>query len=628
MEKEFSAFIIIFILITSVLGISPLGMEVSCSLSYENSDLESHVIGNISIEGEEDLREFASEENYDLPGNGTEENPFLFENYTIDGMGENRSSVLLKNIELHFIIKDCKIYNSSESGIEMNHVSNFTLENSIVKNSTHGIDIGSSHNLTIRDSDVYHITDNGVNIESSENIIIRNSSIFDNDKGIYLEGANNNTITNNNISNNDHWGVHISGSNHNLIYHNIFYQNGIRQAHDDGDNYWDRGDPEEGGEGGNYWSNYVVGDRSDGIGNESYEIDGDDNEDRYPLISPIGPPTNVRARPVRDEYVELIWGMPRYSIRYPVEEIIVYRGKERENLSVYEVVNSSVREFRDENVNETETYHYSLVASNEKYVSIMSEAPSAQPDTTRPEVENVYPIGEDVSIDPNIKIEFSEEMRANSIQISMEDEDGEDIELEEVDEDPEDIEFYFAPKENLSYETKYHVTVNGSDKASNWLESPYTWSFITVSDTGMVGGRVINEEEEPIENVRIYVDGGNQAFTDSSGKFQIEVPSGNVTLEISKDGYQDKEIEIQLNQSEEKKIEDITLREKEGIISRWFWPMALAGGGILLLGVLALFMFFYQWEEEEPLTDEEIYDIDYEDVDAEEFESWWEDEDS
>jgi len=626
MEEKISAIIIILILL-SLLGSSPPAMGGQGSLSDINTTLGSEEIRNISIEGDDELRKFADKR--DLYGNGSQEAPYELTNLTIDGMGENYS-VYLENIELHFVIKNCKIYNSSESGIKINRVANFTLENNFVKNSTHGISILSSENITIKESNIYDTT-NGINIISSENIIIKNSSIFENDRGVSLrEGTNNNTITNNNISNNDIWGVQISESNNNLIYHNIFFENEI-QAHDEGDNQWDRGE-----KGGNYWSDYEnrypKANESiyTGVWDTPYEIlPEDDNEDGYPLISPIGPPTNFRVHPVRDEYVEITWDSPRYSIRYPVEEIILYRGKERENLSVYATFNSSVREFRDEDVNETETYHYGLKASNENHVSVMSEISSAQPDTTLPEVENVYPMGEDAPIDPTIKVEFSEEMIADSIQIFMEDDDGENIELEEMDEDPDDIEFYFVPKENLSYETRYEVSVNGSDKASNWLESPYTWSFTTISDTGMIRGRVVNEEGEALENVKIYVDEDHQTFTNDSGGFQLEVPSGNITIEFSREGYENKEKEFQINQSDLKIIEeDIVLREQEGIISRWFWPMAFAGGGILLLGVLALLISFYHWEEEEPPLDDDIYDIDYEDVDQEEFESWWEDEDS
>ncbi len=650
MEKELSILIILLISL-SVFCFPMLGIGLSGSPYIENSGSEGGLLGNVTIESDEGLEDFV--EDKELPGDGTEENPYVLYNYTIDGTGDNYS-VYLENTELHFVIKNSKIYNSSEACMKINNVSNFTFENSVVKNSTYGVEIESSDNVTIKSSSIYdlnstglniesserldirgakiyNITENGLNIESSEDIIIENSSISENERGIYLQnGANNNTITNNNISNNN-WGIRILESNNNLIHHNIFFENNI-QAHDEGDNEWD--DREVGG---NYWSDYENryedANESENIGiwDTPYEIEVN-NSDNNPLISPVGPPINVKAQPVRAEYVNITWDSPLYSIRYPVEEIHLYRGEEEDNLTFYERLNLTSQVFRDENVSEDKTYFYGLVASNEKYDSVMSEVQRAQPDTTSPEVQHYYLVDDrlfekddEVPINATILLTFSEEMKKDSVSISIEDEDGEDIKGDLY---GEETEFYFEPYENLSYETTYHISVNGSDKASNWLESPYTWSFTTISDTGMVGGRIINEEGEPLENVRIYFDEENQAFTDSSGKFQIEVPSGNVTLEISKDGYQDKEIEIQVNQSEEKEIGDIILREQEDIVTRWFWPMALAGGGILLLGLIAFIISFYNWEEEEIPPDEDIYDIDYEDVDQEEFESWWDDENS
>ncbi len=681
MKREYSLIMIILILL-SVLGGSTQAMRSSDSLSYVNSNLESEEIENISIRSNDALLEFADEK--DLSGDGSEEAPYVLANYTIDAMGENYS-VHLKNIELHFVIKNCKIYNSSQSAIKINGVSNFTLENSIVKNSTHGIEIDSSENISIGESRIYNTisdgvsiissenisigesriyntisdgvriissenisivksriyntTSDGVRIISSENMIIKSSNIYENNRGMYLEEGANNTITNNNISNNERWGIRILESSSNLIYHNIFYQNGDKaQAHDNGDNQWYQDE-----KGGNHWSDYQ--DRypnanesiDKGVWDTPYEVLPENgNRDRYPLISPVGPPMDVRTRAVRDEYVEVTWNSPRYSIRYPVEEILLYRGKERENLSVYEVMNSTAQLFHDENVTEGETYYYGLIASNEKYASVMSGIQSAQPDTTRPEVQRHYSVGneifeedEDVPLNATIEVVFSEEMDENSIRISVEDEEGKPV---EGDLNGEGTEFYFEPTYNLSYETTYHVSVTGKDIAENWLKEGEdrwkNWTFTTVLDTGIIIGRVTDEEGEPLENVKIYFDEDHQTFTNASGGFQIKVPSGNITLELTKKGYVDEEREFQVNQSEEKEIENLILREQEDIISRWFWPMALAGGGILLLGMIALFMFFYHWEEEEPLLEEDIYDIDYEDVDEEEFESWWEDEDS
>ncbi len=578
MDEEISTLIIILILL-SVLVAPLIGGGTLDSLNYDNLESERDSTYNIHITSDEELK------NYGLPGNGSEENPYLLVNRTIDGGGGNYS-IYLENLELHFVIKDCKIYNST----------------------------------------------NGIHIESSENITIEGSKIYDNDKGIYLgEGANNNTITNNNISNNN-LGIHISESNHNLIYHNIFYQNDIRpQALAEGDNQWDDGESS-----GNYWSDYEnrypEANESEDIGvwDTAYEIFGEDNEDDYPLISPVGPPTDFVIQP-RDEAAKLNWSEPAYSIMYDVETIRIYRkGPDENNLSIHENLTADQDGFMDDNLTNGEEYHYSIKAVNEKYESVKTEVNSVVPDGTPPEVIGFSPEGEDIPIDTDIMIEFSEEMDEESIEISVEDIDGEIIEIEEVERGPniERTEFYFEPKENLSYDTTYYVSITGRDIAANELEEPHTWSFTTVSDTGIIRGRVVNEEGEPLEDVQIYFDEDYQTSTYPTGEFEIEVPSGNVTLEISKDGYEDTNIVYQINQSEEKEIEDIILKGQEGVMSRWFWPMALAGGGILLLGILALIISFYNWEEEEPLSDEEIYDVDYEDVDAEEFESWWEDEDS
>ncbi|MEF8832036.1 MAG: NosD domain-containing protein [Candidatus Thermoplasmatota archaeon] len=600
MEKKISTIITILILLFA-LGISQLGMKPSDSLSYESSSLESEEMSNISITNDTELEEFALEENYDLPGNGTEEHPFLLENYTIDGMGENHS-IYLKNIEQHFVIRDCEIYNSSETGIKINKVSNFTLEDSVIKNSS-----------------------TGINIESSENITIKGSKIYNNSKeGIYLKkGSNNNTIINNNISNNNEFGVRISESNHNLIYHNIFFGN-ENQASDQGDNHWDDGE-----RGGNYWSDYeeeyseANESINTGIWDTSYEI-GENNSDEFPLISPISPPTDVKIYP-RDEGAELSWSEPAYSIRYDVEFIKIYRGVEEGNLSIYENLTADEKGFKDDNLTNGNKYYYSLKATNQKYESVEVNV-EVVPEGTHPYIEDFSPVGDDIPVDTEIKVNFSERMDEDSIQISVEDSESEEV---EVGFESRGIEFIFAPQENLSYDTTYSVTVNGSDIAKNWLERPITWSFTTVSDSGMIKGRVVDEEGEPLDNARIFVDEEPKTFTDLSGEFEIEVPSGNFTLKISREGYEDIEKKYHIKQGEEIVIkEDITLKEEEGVISRWFWPLALVGGGTFLLGIIALVIFFYQREEERPPPDEEIYDVDYEDVDEEEFESWWEDQDS
>lgn len=101
--------------------------------------------------------------------------------------------------------------------------------------------------------------------------------------GIRLELSDNNVISNNTFENNS-YGIRLAGpSNGNLIYHNNFVNND-NQAYDNGVNYWDNGYLF----GGNYWGDYMGEDvDNDGVGDSPYEIPGDNNQDRYPLMNPV-----------------------------------------------------------------------------------------------------------------------------------------------------------------------------------------------------------------------------------------------------------------------------------------------------------------------------------------------------
>ena len=112
-------------------------------------------------------------------GSGTLSDPYIIEDLEIDAMEQN-SGILILDSNVYFIIRNCTIYNSSntEAGIKMVNVNNgFILENNISNNYGSGIYLSNSDDNSIDD-----------------NII--NNNIF----GIYM--ANNsqlNNIVNNNI---------------------------------------------------------------------------------------------------------------------------------------------------------------------------------------------------------------------------------------------------------------------------------------------------------------------------------------------------------------------------------------------------------------------------------------------
>jgi parallel beta-helix repeat protein len=125
--------------------------------------------------------------------------------------------------------------------------------------------------------------DAGIDLRSDNNTIFGNN-IEDNQNGIYLhESSNQNDIYENFIENNV-WGLFIwDSSNNNMIYNNNFIENTGFHVKDKCENNWNWELPY----GGNFWDDYIGSDiDGDGIGDSSYQIQGGENQDNYPLINP------------------------------------------------------------------------------------------------------------------------------------------------------------------------------------------------------------------------------------------------------------------------------------------------------------------------------------------------------
>ncbi len=183
------------------------------------------------------------------------------------------------------IIVDNIFTNSKRSGLFLLHSDENIIENNTSSNNGRsGFYIRDSHNNSVRDNQVFGNARNGIHIfESVNNTVVNNNISRNVPYGIYLRSTINNTIKRNTILNNAQRGMFLTRSYDNSIFHNKLINN-PNHAWDDGDNYWDGGDPEEEGKGGNYWSDYQGNDRGDGIGNISYNISGDGNRDNYPWV--------------------------------------------------------------------------------------------------------------------------------------------------------------------------------------------------------------------------------------------------------------------------------------------------------------------------------------------------------
>jgi parallel beta-helix repeat protein len=143
-------------------------------------------------------------------GNGSQLNPYLIENYVINGTGLNSHGILIGNTTAHFIIQNCIIQevDNSYSGIVLENLTNGRIQDSTINNSNFGIYLHKTNDTTINDN-----------------------KVNDNEYGIYLEDSNGLEILRNNLSNHYYHGIYILHTNNSHIHGNIAYNSyhsGIR----------------------------------------------------------------------------------------------------------------------------------------------------------------------------------------------------------------------------------------------------------------------------------------------------------------------------------------------------------------------------------------------------------------
>jgi|GEM_PF-1969339 len=271
---------------------------------FSITNLSPH--GPIHINGNADFANQAANEGW--PGNGTQENPYIIENYNIDGNG-GAYCIWIENTNVWFVVRNCKLWNTTNSmvepygtGIYLKYTMNGKLSH-ITCNSTSsvGIWLYSSSNIGITDSVCTGYTD-GMFLQFSRNNNISNNTISNNSRyGLFIsDHSDNNIITSNNFYANGQYAINISFySTGNIIHHNNFRLNngatkgitdGNCQAYDSaGGNTWYDNTTREG----NYWSNW------DGLGNgtaDAYPIDGGAGAcDMYPLGGPVPEATSFAS---------------------------------------------------------------------------------------------------------------------------------------------------------------------------------------------------------------------------------------------------------------------------------------------------------------------------------------------
>jgi len=236
-------------------------------------------------------------------GSGTSSDPYIIDNWDIDATGAG-CGIYIGNTTKHFVIRNCTVYNASNSGagIQLYEVWNGELSNNTIYNSTYGVMVFHANKCNAVSNNVSY-NEGGIYFDMSESCMISNNTINHNDIfGMKLLATYGNSIVSyNNISDNGNFGVSMQSSwdieiTNNVIvnngygvydegsygsvyiYLNTFINNTNNACSHFGDVSWNTTI-------GNYWDDYTGIDAdSDGIGDWSYNFTG--GKDYYPLMRP------------------------------------------------------------------------------------------------------------------------------------------------------------------------------------------------------------------------------------------------------------------------------------------------------------------------------------------------------
>ena len=140
-------------------------------------------------------------------GNGTQLNPYVIENLTINGMGS--PCIWISTTTAFFILQYNLLFNGT--GIQLDNVKNGIMRNNTFNATGWGIDVSESENILIYEN---NLTENqrGIHIQGSNDTIISHNNVTsstDQSKGIHIDGGNNVTLLNNHIYTRT-WGVSFS----------------------------------------------------------------------------------------------------------------------------------------------------------------------------------------------------------------------------------------------------------------------------------------------------------------------------------------------------------------------------------------------------------------------------------
>ncbi|MFX0021993.1 MAG: nitrous oxide reductase family maturation protein NosD [Candidatus Hermodarchaeota archaeon] len=167
-------------------------------------------------------------------GSGTWEDPFIIQDLIISGFGFVYYGIEIRDSNVFFEIRNCKIYNADDYGIYFEFVNNSLLINNNCSNNEYGgIALTyKCYNNTLSGNTVNNNGDYGIYFyeENSNNTVIENTANQNGEVGISLHWYSNSTIIRENIANNNGlYGIELYDyCGYNKILDNTINNNGER----------------------------------------------------------------------------------------------------------------------------------------------------------------------------------------------------------------------------------------------------------------------------------------------------------------------------------------------------------------------------------------------------------------
>ena len=156
-------------------------------------------------------------------GSGTENDPYIIENWVIDA--SSADGIHIKDTVKHFVIRNCLVENgNSYRGIYLEDVINGKVEKNTCFSNNGGIELQGSKNV-ILSNNICSGSATGIHLGRTENCTLSNNILTNSTYGIHIWPSSSNNMLTGNKADNNYDGIIIEHSPNNVLRNNTMSKN-------------------------------------------------------------------------------------------------------------------------------------------------------------------------------------------------------------------------------------------------------------------------------------------------------------------------------------------------------------------------------------------------------------------